>query len=135
MTIQEKISKLDKAIIMLRSMRNDFAASHFMEWSKEIREMFQITKDALNEVGAEEALIKQVYRVAFGRSGHSMWGGSMMENNSAYIESCEAGVDALISILNDYRRTLKESIAHKVQMWTLVFSIIAAVGTVLSLIF
>ena len=135
MTIQEKISKLDVAIIKLRSRKNNFAGSHFMEWTKEIRHITQTAKGALNEVEADKELIKQIDCVVFGRSGHSMWGGSMMENNSAYIQSCEAGVDALISILDDYRRTLKEQKNSITLLWTLIFSAVAAVGTILSFIF
>lgn len=135
MTLKQQISILDRAIIRLRSERNQFAAMNHTQWPKETASVKQLAKEAMCQVGAEEVLIKQIDRVAFQRSAHTLWGSSIKANNDACIEACQAGVDTIVAILDDYRRTLKEQQNGRMLLWTLIFSAIAAVGAVLSIIF
>ena len=135
MTLKQQISILDGAIIRLRSERTRFAATAHPQWPKVTVTVQQLAKDAMRKAGAEEVLIKGIDRVAFERSAHTLWGGSIKANNDACIEACQAGVDSIVSILDDYRKTLKEKQSNRMMWWTLIFSAIAAIGTLLSFIF
>lgn len=135
MTLKQQISILDSAIIRLRSERNQFAATAHPQWPKVTATVKQLAKDAMRKAGAEEELIKGIDRVAFERSAHTLWGSSIKANNDACIEACQAGVDSIVSILDDYRNTLKEKQNNRMMRWTLIFSAIAAIGTLLSFIF
>ena len=135
MTLKQQISILDNAIIRLRSERNQFAATAHPQWPKLTADAKRLAVEAMQKAGAEEGLIAAIDRVAFQRSGHTLWGGSIKANNDACIEACQAGVDSIVSILDDYRKTLKEKQSNRMMWWTLIFSAIAAIGTLLSFIF
>lgn len=135
MTLKQQISILDSAIIRLRSERNQFAATVHPQWPKLTADVKRLAVEAMQKAGAEEGLIAAIDRVAYQRSGHTLWGGSIKANNDSCIEACQAGVDSIVSILDDYRKTLKEKQSNRMMWWTLIFSAIAAIGTLLSFIF
>lgn len=144
MTYEEKIQILDNGIIRMNTYLSKGAAynDHLDRTGNEAR---QEAYDVLKKIEATQYSIYSIKNISFDSCRRSMWGCNhntveVMQANkcNAYIQC----INSIINILNQERTRLIKEQADEEQKsnklltkWTLAFSIIAALGTIASLLF
>ena len=137
MTLQDRIDLLDKAIIE--------CSSKLSGGGSDGDTVKRIAINALQQINAEQSVISAVENVYFARNDLRLGGGLLatqdirLENQRvAYRQS----VQSIIGVLQQERERLKNEQQaietkknHRIQILTLIFSAIAAIGTLLSFIF
>ena len=100
---------------------------------------------ALTDVGCSQMVITAINNVSFSYAGGWLPGGNFMTTdirNESFVTAYRQSVGAIIKILEQERsrlvkeqQELKEKRDLKIQVWTLVFSAIAALGAIISIFF
>ena len=100
---------------------------------------------ALTDAGCSQMVITAINNVSFSYAGRWLPGGNFMTTdirNESFVTAYRQSVGAIIKILEQERsrlekeqQELKEKRNLKIQLWTLVFSAIAAVGAIISIFF
>jgi hypothetical protein len=100
---------------------------------------------ALTDAGCSQMVITAINNVSFSYAGGWLPGGNFMTSdirNESFVTAYRQSVGAIIKILEQERsrlekeqQELKEKRDLKIQLWTLVFSAIAAVGAIISIFF
>ena len=100
---------------------------------------------ALTDAGCSQMVITAINNVYFSYAGGWLPGGNFMTTdirNESFVTAYRQSVGAIIKILEQERsrlekeqQELKEKRDLKIQLWTLVFSAIAAVGAIISIFF
>jgi hypothetical protein len=100
---------------------------------------------ALTDAGCSQMVITAINNVSFSYAGGWLPGGNFMTTdirNESFVTAYRQSVGAIIKILEQERsrlekeqQELKEKRDLKIQLWTLVFSAIAAVGAIISIFF
>ena len=100
---------------------------------------------ALTDAGCSQMVITAINNVSFSYAGGWLPGGNFMTidiRNESFVTAYRQSVDSIIKILEQERtrlekeqQELKDKRNLKIQMWTLLFSAIAAVGAIISIFF
>lgn len=100
---------------------------------------------ALTDAGCSQMVITAINNVSFSYAGGWLPGGNFMTSdirNESFVTAYRQSVGAIIKILEQERSRLEKEQQElkgkrnlKIQLWTLVFSAIAAVGAIISIFF
>ena len=144
MTYEEKIQILDNGIIRMNTYLSNGAAynDHLDSTGNEAkREAY----DVLTKIEATRASLYAVKNMSFDSCRRSMFGHMAGEYEMLYANKCNAykqSINSIISILNQERtRLIKEQSDaeqkkdKQMSKWNLIFSAIAAIGTIATLLF
>ena len=135
----EAIKELDKAITSLTSQFNAYDGSNGKSMKKDIQSLLQ-------SIGCSENVIYAIENVSFGRRNDLSLAIGMQEGGSEH--GYREGIRMFIDILGQERARLLQALLdedrdrnfrmqirnYKMQLWTLVFSVVAAVVAVASLL-
>lgn len=144
MTYEERINILDRGIIRMNTYLSYGAAynDHLDHTGNEAR---QEAYDVLKKIEATQYSIYSIKNISFDSCRRNMWGCNVGEYEIQCANKCNAykqSVNSIISILEQERTRLIKEQADEEQKsnklltkWTLTFSIIAALGTIASLLF
>ena len=144
MTYEERIQILDNGIIRMNTYLSDGAAynDHLDSTGNKAR---QEAYDVLTKIEATRASLYAVKNISFDSCRRNMWGCNVGEYEIQCANKCNAykqSVNSIINILNqECIRLIKEQADEEqksnklLTKWTLAFSIIAALGTIASLLF
>ena len=144
MTYEEKIQILDNCIIRMNTYLSNGAAynDHLDSTGNEAkREAY----DVLTKIEATWASLYAVKNISFDSCRRNMFGHMAGEYEMLYANKCNAykqSINSIISILNQERTRLIKEQADTEQRkdkqmakWNLIFSAIAAIGTIATLLF
>ena len=145
MTYEEKIQILDNGIIRMNTYLS-YGSSYNDRLYGYGGDVKKYAIDILKEIGAPQYSINSVQYVSFDACRRDMLGGHMAgEYEMLWANKCNAYIqciNSIINILNQERTRLIKEQADEEQKsnklltkWTLAFSIIAALGTIASLLF
>lgn len=134
MNLRKKIKLLDDVILNI----NGFTSYNIQQLHKNqnayVDKIRGQAVDCLRSVGADEEIINRINSTSFSRNP----GYSMGVTPSAYQQIIETdfrnGVNSIVLILSEYRDILERTKSAKIQFWTLVFSAIAAITTIIALV-
>jgi hypothetical protein len=144
MTYEERIQILDNGIIRMSTYLS-YGAAYNDHLDSTGNEAKREAYDVLTKIEATRASLYAVKNISFDSCRRNMWGCNhntveVMQANkcNAYIQC----INSIINILNQERTRLIKEQANEEQKsnklltkWTLAFSIIAALGTIASLLF
>ena len=143
MTYEEKIQILDNAIIQMNTYLSYGAAynDHLDRTGNEAR---REAYDVLKKIEATQYSIYSIKNISFDSCRRNMWGHHVGEYEIQCANKCNAykqSVSSVINILEQERTRLIQEQNNEEQKsnkqlakWTLVFSIIAALGTIASVL-
>ena len=145
MTYEEKIQILDNGIIRMNTYLS-YGSSYNDRLYGYGGDVKKYAIDILKEIGAPQYSINSVQYVSFDACRRDMLGGHMAgEFEMLCANKCNAykqSVNSIISILNQERiRLIKEQAdeeqgkVKQMTKWSLIFSAIAAIGTIATLLF
>lgn len=130
MTTQEKINKLDDAIVKVES---------YLSYSKDNGgSVKKIATDALQKIEAKNSSIQAVKRVSF-PNGNDVWGmGGLLSSMDVREESSRVAyrtsVQTVVNILKHERERLVKEQQDRIQQKSLLWAKIAAFGSIASII-
>ena len=144
MTYEERINILDRGIIRMNTYLS-YGSSYNDRLYDYGRDIKKYAIDILKEIGAPQYSINSVQYVSFDSCRRDMFGHMAGEYEMLYANKCNAYihcVNSIINILNQERiRLIKEQADEEqksnklLTKCTLAFSIVAALGTIASLLF
>lgn len=144
MTYEERIQILDNGIIRMNTYLS-YGAAYNDHLDRTGNEAKQEAYDALKKIEATQYSIYSIKNISFDSCRRNMWGCNVGEYEIQCANKCNAykqSVNSIISILEQERTRLIKEQADEEQKsnklltkWTLAFSIIAALGTIASLLF
>lgn len=141
MNSKDQIKFLDSLIAQLKASRSTAMLGR-PDAEADARRMQGYVMEELKKYQCEDDIIEAIncidfsgmnYQEPYNGSMSSMSGrrGCSLQGEQAYYHSMQNMIDILVG----YRDALKEEMEKPMKMWTLIFSAIAAVGTILSFIF
>ena len=144
MTYEENIQILDNGIIRMNTYLSNGAAynDHLDSTGNEAkREAY----DVLTKIEATRASLYAVKNISFDSCRRNMFGHMAGEYEMLYANKCNAYIQCINSIINilkqERTRLIKEQadaaqkINKQMTKWSLIFSAIAAIGTIATLLF
>jgi len=134
MNVHKRIAFLDNAILNI----NGFSSYNIEQLHKNrnvyIGQIKGQARACLRKIGANSEIVDRVSSISFSRNP----GYSMGANHRDYQQIIETdfrnGVNSIVQILFEYRDMLERTKNAKIQFWTLVFSAIAAITTIIALV-
>ena len=144
MTYEKKINILDRGIIRMNTYLSYGAAynDHLDSIGKDARKE---AYDMLTKIEATQASLYAVQNISFNACCRDIYGGNYNTREIREANICNAfkqSITSLISILKQERERLIKEQADEEQKinkwmtkWSLIFSAIAAIGTIITLLF
>lgn len=143
MDYAKQIHRLDDAIATLNvEMTERYEGERIKSRGEALKKTVIL---ALTDAGCSPMVITAINNVSFSYAGGWLPGGNFMTSdirNESFVTAHRQSVGAIIKILEQERsrlekkqQELKEKRDLKIQLWTLVFSAIAAVGAIISIFF
>ena len=144
MTYEKKINILDRGIIRMNTYLSYGAAynDHLDSIGKDARKE---AYDMLTKIEATQASLYAVQNISFNACCRDIYGGNYNTREIREANKCNAfkqSITSLISILKQERERLIKEQADEEQKinkwmtkWSLIFSAIAAIGTIITLLF
>ena len=143
MTYEERIHILDNGIIRMNTYLS-YGAAYNDHLDSTGNEAKREAYDVLTKIEATQYSIYSIKNISFDSCRRNMWGCNVGEYEIQCANKCNAykqSINSVISILNQERSRLvkeqqdEEQKSNKqLAKWTLVFSIIAALGTIASVL-
>ena len=137
MTNSEKINKLDKHISQMNAYLG--CASPYNDMARMGTRAQNDAINILKEIGAPQYSISAMQNISFRAAESSHFGGENYNTRDLRDENrCNAyrhSINAIVGILNDVRKTIERKENQKTQRWSLILAAIAAVGTIITLLF
>ena len=144
MTYEKKINILDRGIIRMNTYLS-YGAAYNDHLDSTGNEAKQEAYDVLTKIEATQASLYAVQNISFNACCRDICGGNYNTREIREANKCNAfkqSITSLISILKQERERLIKEQADKEQKinkwmtkWSLIFSAIAAIGTIITLLF
>ena len=134
MNVHKKIRLLDNAILDINGFTSYNIEQLHRNQNAYVEKIRKQAEDCLRNVGADDEIVSRISSISFFRNPAYSIGANHRDFQQIIEADFRNGVNSVVRILSEYRDILERTKNAKMQSWTLICSVIAAISTIIALV-